>query len=52
MAAKEGLRLTVREAIVNEDFPLPPGFRGSPTVLIGGVDVDPAVRDLPAAGFG
>jgi hypothetical protein len=52
VAAEEGIRLVVLETLVDEHLPPPFDFRGSPTVLIGSADVDPAVRAIQAEGFG
>lgn len=45
------LDVEVRAVEVDSDSP-PAGYLGSPTVLIGGRDIEPAARGREGSGFG
>ncbi len=51
-AEEVGLDVEVRVTDVESELDFPVGFMGSPTILIEGVDIDPAVRDLEGTGSG
>ncbi len=50
MAAAAGVGVEVQVEPVNDALPLPEGFRGSPTFLIDGLDLEPASRGRADAG--
>lgn len=52
MAEAEGLELLVERIDVAPPAAPPRGFKGSPTVLIDGLDIDPEAREMPDSGHG
>ena len=53
VADRLGVPVNIREVeVTQDDEPKRLAFRGSPTVLIDGVDLDPAVRESDEFGFG
>ncbi|NQU49701.1 MAG: hypothetical protein HQ519_13705 [Planctomycetes bacterium] len=52
MAAEIGVPVNVISTELNSTDTLPLGFKGSPTILVNGLDIDPAVRGKPDSGHG
>ena len=53
VAERLGIAVDLKEVKVKpDDDPHQLGFRGSPTVQIGGIDLEPAERDRDDCGFG
>lgn len=51
-AQEMGVQIDVRVSDVIPGFLLPLGYMGSPTILVAGLDIDPAVRGLEGTGAG
>jgi len=51
LATETGAWITVNEIEFTDESAFPDNFRGSPTVLIHGQDLDPAARGTRVDGF-
>jgi hypothetical protein len=52
LSQRFGIGIEIRITEVESEFDMPVGYMGSPTILVAGVDIDPAVRDLESTGAG
>lgn len=52
MSKREGVAVMLAQVEVAQPFPPPLGYKGSPTVLVNGKDLDPSARDIPDSGHG
>ena len=52
LSRSHALDTEIRVTVVESEFDMPPGYMGSPTILVAGLDIDPGVRDLEATGVG
>ena len=51
VAEANDVDVEIRSEEVPPELPQPAEYLGSPTILVNGLDIDPAARDLPGSGL-
>ena len=52
MVVSQDLTVSIQAEEVDANLPAPVGYKGSPTVLLDGVDLEPSARLSAASGHG